>query len=73
MSPASNGGRYADEAMARPLSCGHPEPDQGVRWQVGCAEFDKSTAMAYVLDRAGDSFSTGVFNTYIPADGNALV
>jgi hypothetical protein len=67
-SAAGNGGRYGDAWLLRTMARRDPEPDQAMRRQVGCAQFHKDPAGAYVSDRAGDSFSTWVFDVDLLAD-----
>jgi hypothetical protein len=65
--PAGNDGRYTNVWLLRTLVRRDQETDQGMGRQVGCAQFHKDSAGANVPYRAGDSFSTRIFNVDVLA------
>lgn len=67
MSAASNSRHCADKWRWFSFVCRDLELNQGVRWQVSRAEFDKNAAKANVSYIPNDCFPPRIFNANVLA------
>ena len=73
MSAASNGGQYADECLVFSVVDRDPELNQGVRWQVSRAEFNKDATKTNVPDISKYYFPARIFDVNVLAGCKTLV